>query len=62
MQGAANKWEAAGYLGMTEQLLDSRYGHHHPDYQQSVHGAFRPQRKESAKRSALRVVGGRDAK
>ena len=32
MQAGASKWEAAGFLGMTEQLVDRVYGHHHPDH------------------------------
>jgi len=32
MQNGADKWEAAGYLGMTEETLDRVYGHHHPDH------------------------------
>ena len=33
MQGGANLWDAAGFLGMTVQQLEDGYGHHHPDYQ-----------------------------
>jgi integrase len=33
MQAGANKWELAGFLGMTVETLESVYGHHHPDYQ-----------------------------
>lgn len=40
MQAGTPKWEAAGFLGMTEELLDRTYGHHHPDFQKSVSGAF----------------------
>jgi integrase len=33
MQNGADLWQAAGYLGMTVEMLQERYGHHHPDYQ-----------------------------
>jgi hypothetical protein len=33
MQNGADVWEAAGFLGMTPDLLQNRYGHHHPDFQ-----------------------------
>ena len=32
MQAGAPKWEAAGFLGMTESLVDRVYGHHHPNH------------------------------
>jgi hypothetical protein len=32
MQAGADKWEAAGFLGMSVEMLDRVYGHHHPDY------------------------------
>jgi integrase len=36
MQGGANLWDAAGFLGMTVQQLEAGYGHHHPDFQQDA--------------------------
>lgn len=33
MQGGCDLWEAAGYLGMTVEVLEANYGHHHPDHQ-----------------------------
>ncbi|NGO52328.1 tyrosine-type recombinase/integrase [Allomesorhizobium camelthorni] len=33
MQAGADPWKAAGFLGMTVDVLLSTYGHHHPDYQ-----------------------------
>jgi integrase len=36
MQRGVNPWEAAGYLGMTIEMLERVYGHHHPDYQQEA--------------------------
>jgi integrase len=40
MQGGADLWEAAGYLGMTIQMLAERYGHHHPQHMQTVRNAL----------------------
>jgi integrase len=33
MEGGADLWQAAGYLGMTVETLERYYGHHRPDYQ-----------------------------
>src|SRR5262245_7094190 len=32
MQAGVDKWEAAGFLGMSVEMLDQVYGHHHPDH------------------------------
>jgi len=32
MQAGVDKWEAAGFLGMSAEMLDQVYGHHHPDH------------------------------
>jgi hypothetical protein len=32
MQAGVNKWQAAGFLGMSIEMLDRVYGHHHPDH------------------------------
>jgi integrase len=32
MQAGVDKWEAAGFLGMSAEMLDRVYGHHHPDH------------------------------
>jgi integrase len=32
MQNGADLWEAAGFLGMTVEMLERNYGHHHPDH------------------------------
>jgi hypothetical protein len=34
MQRRADKFESAGYLGMTMKTLETTYGHHHPDHRQ----------------------------
>jgi integrase len=36
MQNGADLWQAAGFLGMTVELLQGRYGHHHPDFQREA--------------------------
>jgi integrase len=33
MQKGVDLWDAAGFLGMTVQQLETTYGHHHPDFQ-----------------------------
>lgn len=33
MRQGADLWQAAGFLGMTVEMLQDRYGHHHPDFQ-----------------------------
>ena len=40
MQAGADKWQSAGYLGMTMETLENTYGHHHPDHQSDVGAAF----------------------
>jgi integrase len=32
MQSGVDKWEAAGFLGMSVEMIDRVYGHHHPDH------------------------------
>ncbi|WP_018407893.1 site-specific integrase [Methylocystis rosea] len=36
MQNRCDLWEAAGYLGMTVEMLETNYGHHHPDHQKGA--------------------------
>lgn len=40
MQAGVNKWELAGFLGMTVETLENVYGHHHPDYQKHAAEAY----------------------
>ena len=40
MQQGTDAWEAAGYLGMTIEMLSQRYGHHHPDHLSGARMAF----------------------
>jgi integrase len=36
MQRGVPIWQAAGYLGMSSQMIERTYGHHHPDYMRSA--------------------------
>jgi integrase len=40
MQSGTDLWMAAGFLGMTVEMLQENYGHHHPDFQEEAAGAF----------------------
>lgn len=40
MQRGTALWEAAGYLGMTVEMLEQTYGHHHPDFQAKIRDVF----------------------
>jgi integrase len=47
MQAGTDVWEAAGYLGMTVEMLSQRYGHHHPDHLAGAKRAFARHRKSA---------------
>lgn len=36
MQAGADKWDVAGYFGVSLQTLESVHGHHHLDHQGSA--------------------------
>lgn len=36
MQGGGDLWDVAGFFGMTVEMLEKVYGHHHPDHGKSV--------------------------
>ena len=36
MQNGGDLWQAAGFLGMTVEMLERVYGHHHPDFQREA--------------------------
>ncbi len=36
MQGGGDLWQIAGFLGMTVDVLERVYGHHHPDFQREA--------------------------
>ena len=41
MDDGHSVWKAAGYLGMSAQVLEATYAKHHPDYQIEMVDAFR---------------------
>ncbi|MDF2369423.1 MAG: site-specific integrase [Rhizobiaceae bacterium] len=40
MQNGADKWKACNSLGMSMEMLERVYGHHHPDYQNDMRKIF----------------------
>jgi integrase len=40
MQSGTDRWQAAGYLGTSVEVLEKVYGHHHPDYLQAAVAAI----------------------
>jgi integrase len=55
MQLGTDKWQAAGFLGMSVETLERTYGHHHPNHLTAARDAFdrRPERKASANLSPI---------
>jgi len=41
MQAGVRTWEAAGYLGMSVEVLERVSGHHHPEHMNKARDAFR---------------------
>jgi integrase len=39
MQNGADLWDAASFFGVTVEMLETTYGHHHPDHQESARAA-----------------------
>jgi integrase len=59
-QRGVPKWEAAGFVGMTEEMFDRVYGHHHPDHQENAVNAFavprqKPDRYNATEREQKRL-------
>lgn len=46
MQQGSDMWGAAGLLGMTVQMLEQTYGHHHPDFQADAAAALAGQKRD----------------
>jgi len=40
MQAGVPLWQASGFLAMSEKMLVSTYGHHHPDYMREAADAI----------------------
>ncbi|MGC1562842.1 MAG: site-specific integrase, partial [Bradyrhizobium sp.] len=53
MQRGAPLWEAAGFLGMSVEVLQENYGHHHPDF---MHGAAKAITSKSRQVSVVETV------
>jgi hypothetical protein len=47
MQAGVDKWETAGFLGMSVEMLDRVYGHHHPKHLRKAATALGYRRKET---------------
>jgi integrase len=47
MQAGTDMWQAAGFLGMTVEMLSTRYGHHHPEHLAGAKVAFSQHRRAS---------------
>jgi integrase len=46
MQNGAEIWQTAGYLGMSPEVLERVYGHHHPDFQVDVAARLSGQKRD----------------
>ncbi|RRH89563.1 site-specific integrase [Mesorhizobium tamadayense] len=59
MQQGSDPWAAAGFLGMTVQVLIQTYGHHHPDFQADAAEAIVSKaRSRSLPKNVVRMAGG----
>jgi hypothetical protein len=60
MQQGTDRWQAAGFLGMTVEMLDRVYGHHHPDHlQEAVKNiGYRTSQKRGPKIEQKEIVSG----
>src|SRR5262249_58700171 len=47
MQNGVDKWDAAGFLGMSVEMLDRVYGHHHPEHLRGAAHALGYRRSQS---------------
>lgn len=60
MQNGADKYEAAGFLGMTMATLEARYAHHHPDHLRGAAEAItrRGPARPKAQGAVVRMIAG----
>jgi integrase len=59
MQRGTDPWQAAGYLGMSLEVLLNTYGHHHPDYlSDAVAKIAKRETKTEQKRTESGLVSG----
>jgi integrase len=61
MQQGVEKWEASGFLAMTEETLERVYGHHHPDYMRNAADALSRPRNVRVTRQISRGLGRNEA-
>ena len=54
MQNGADLWDAAGFLGMTAEMLQRVYGHHHPKHNDGAVAAIGRRPTEEEKRTGPR--------
>ncbi len=57
MQRGADLWQAAGFLGMTVEMRQERYGHHHPDFQADAARAISASPGQDRDRNAVNKTG-----
>ena len=50
MRGGGDLWQIAGFLGMTTEMLERVYGHHHPDFQRAASEALGRSRRQERDR------------
>lgn len=55
MQSGTDLWMASGWLGMTVEMLQEKYGHHHPDFQEAAASAFGSERRRQATMNGTRT-------
>jgi len=56
MQAGVDLWEAAGFLGMSVQILERVYGHHHPAHLRNAARAIGYWRNPAAQSLAIPLV------
>jgi len=61
MQAGVPMWQASRFLGMTQETLESVYGHHHPDHLREAAAAIGYQPRQSLAESLAGRVGTRPA-
>jgi integrase len=57
MQNGVPTWQAAGFLGMTEEIIRDVYGHHHPEYLAEAKRGVTARRQKPDRRRSEREHG-----
>ena len=55
MRAGVDRWEAAGFLGMSVEMIDRVYGHHHPDHLRTAARAIGYRTRQSLVESLARA-------